>query len=138
MSRALRILFGFTVTLLLLGALAVAAVIAYAHTAGSFDPIVLRIDGEAFELGGLSTGTVIAGVIALGVALLLALAVALLAVPLAVLLPLLALALPVGLALLLATGTVALVLSPLLFVVWLLWRLVRGAPRERGPATMTR
>ncbi len=138
MRRALRFIAGLALAVLLLGALAVAAVVAQVHAGGSFDPVVLQVDGEEFELAGLSTGGVIAGVIALGVALLLALAVALLAIPLALLLPLLLVVLPVALALLVASGAVALVLSPLLFVVWLLWRLVRGPAAERRPATIVR
>ena len=108
-----------------LGALLIAAVVQWAPP---LDGATLDIDGEQFTLTQLQGGE---WLLALG-GVLLAMVVVLLVVPVAVIVPLLCAALGIAVALFVVLGVAALLLSPLLLGVWIVWRLARG------PASPTR
>jgi hypothetical protein len=113
-----------------LSALLIAAVMQWA---APFDGATLNIDGEQFTFTQLQGGE---WLLALG-AVLLALIVVLLVVPFAVIVPLLCAALGIAVALFAVLGVAALLLSPLLLLVWIVWRLARGPSAARGAgATM--
>ena len=99
------------------------------------------VDGAGFVINGeqLSFNDMHGGhwLLAFG-GILLALVVVLLVVPFAVIVPLLCAALGIALALCALLGVAALLLSPLLLLVWVVWRLARGPSAARGPgATMS-
>ena len=115
--------------LLLAGAVMSALLIAAAvQWAPPLDGATLDIDGEQFTLTQLQGGE---WLLALG-GVLLAMVVVLLVVPVAVIVPLLCAALGIAVALFAVVGVAALLLSPLLLLVWIVWRLARG------PASPTR
>jgi hypothetical protein len=120
--------------LLLAGVLLSALLIGVAWQAGSpFDGAVLNIDGDSFALSEMHAGH---GLLALG-GVLLALIVVLLLLPFAVIVPLLCAAFGIAVALFAVLGVAALLLSPLLLFVWVLWRLARNpSPRAKGDATI--
>ena len=114
-----------------LSALLIAAVVQWAPP---LDGATLNIDGEQFRFGQLQGGE---WLLVLG-GLLLAMLVVLLVVPLAVIVPLLCAALGIAVALFVLLGVAALLLSPLLLVVWIVWRLARGPAAKTPPgATMS-
>jgi hypothetical protein len=91
------------------------------------------IDGEQLSLTDMHGGH---WLLALG-GILLALIVVLLVVPFAVIVPLLCAALGIAVALFAVLGVAALLLSPLLLLVWIVRRLARGPSAARGSgATM--
>ena len=108
-----------------MSALLIAAVVQWAPP---LDGATLDIDGEQFTLTQLQGGE---WLLALG-GVLLAMVVVLLVVPVAVIVPLLCAALGIAVALFAVLGVAALLLSPLLLGVWIVWRLTRG------PASPTR
>jgi hypothetical protein len=120
--------------MLLVTALGLALVVGLALLVGAFDAApLIEVNGEPFVVAELGVGEAVMGIVGVLLALMVALVVISLVVPFAVLLPLLLAALLVGGALLVAlltvAGVLALVCSPLLVVVgvvWLIWRLVRG------------
>jgi len=94
---------------------------------------VITIDGDSITLGALHGADWLVAVAGVFVAIV----VVALVVPLAVVLPLLFAAFVVGLAMLMVLGVAALFFSPLLLLVWVVWRLVRSErPRQAGGATM--
>ena len=110
-----------------LSAVLIAAVLQWAPP---LDGATLNIDGEQFRFGQLQGGE---WLLALG-GLLLARVVVLLIVPVAVIVPLLCAALGIVVALFVLLGVAALLLSPLLLLVWIVWRLARSpaAPSRPG------
>lgn len=113
-----------------LSALLVAGVMQWA---APLDGATLHIDGEQFTFTQLQGGE---WLLAIG-AVLLALLVVLLVVPFAVIVPLLCAALGIAVALCVLLGVAALLLSPLLLLAWIVWRLTRSPSAARGPgATM--
>ena len=118
--------------LLLAGAVLSAVLVATAlQWAGAADGSVFNIDGETFSLAELHGGQwllVLGGVM-------LALLIVLLVVPFAVIVPLLCAALGITVALLSVLGVAALLLSPLLLLVWIVWRMARS-PAKKPAATM--
>jgi hypothetical protein len=94
---------------------------------------VITIDGDTITLGALhGTDWLVALLLVVAAVL-----IVVLIVPIAVLVPLLAAALGLGVALLAMLGAAALVMSPLLLLVWIIWRLARAEkPRGAGGATM--
>lgn len=134
MTRPARRPTGRAVTLalavMLLAALATALWIAI----GTFPPVPLHvtIDGEevfhGVQLAELATGQRLVLVIGLVLALLTALVAIPVALMIALLGVLLAVASVIGLPLLIAAMVVALLLSPVLLVVWLVWRALRPRP----------
>ena len=99
-----------------------------------------RVDGTSVVINGEQlSASLHAGhwLLALG-GLLLALMVVLLVLPFALIVPLLCAALGITVALFAVLGVAALLLSPLLLLVWLVWRLPRGPSAARTPgATMS-
>ena len=120
--------------LLLAGAVLSAVLIAAVLQWGPpLDGATLNINGEQLTLTQLQGGE---WLLALG-GVVLAMVVVLLVVPFAVIVPLLCAALGIAVALLVVLGVVALLLSPLLLVVWIVWRLARGPVSPTRPgATM--
>ena len=113
-----------------LSALLIAAVVQWA---APLDGATLSINGEQFTLTQLQGGE---WLLALG-GVVLAMLVVLLVVPFAVIVPLLCAALGIAVALFVVLGVAALLLSPLLLVVWIVWRLARGPVSPARPgATM--
>ena len=113
-----------------LSALLIAAVLQWAPP---LDGATLNINGEQFTLTQLQGGE---WLLALG-GVVLAMVVVLLVVPFAVIVPLLCAALGIAVALFVVLGVAALLLSPLLLVVWIVWRLARGPVSPTRPgATM--
>ena len=113
-----------------LSALLVAAVMQWA---APLDGATLHIDGEQFTFTQLQGGE---WLLAIG-AVLLALVVVLLVVPFVVIVPLLCAALGIAVALCVLLGVAALLLSPLLLLAWIVWRLARSPSAPPGPgATM--
>ncbi|MES3015590.1 MAG: hypothetical protein V4750_17925 [Pseudomonadota bacterium] len=136
MKRILGILGGAMLASLLLS---VVLVVALASFAGSIDPTMIRIDGDTMSVAALDSGDWLMAVGGVGLALL----IVVLVVPLAVLIPLAIAAVALVGALLLVAGVLAMVFSPLIFavlVVWLIVRLIRrdsGKTRAVGSATIT-
>ncbi|MDZ4360084.1 MAG: hypothetical protein U1B84_27335, partial [Variovorax sp.] len=113
-----------------LSALLVAGVL---HWAAPLDGATLHINGEQFTFTQLQGGE---WLLAIG-AVLLALVVVLLIVPFALIVPLLCAALGIAVALCVLLGVAALLLSPLLLLAWIVWRLARSPSAARGSgATM--
>ncbi len=133
MTRALKV-FGWALALsLLLGAALVAAA---AALAGSMQPLTIQINGEPLAVAQLGAGHWLLAVGGVALALL----VAVLLVPLAVLLPLGFAAVVLAGVLLAVAGAAAIVCSPLILlvaVVWLMVRLIRRSNRAGGGATIT-
>ena len=116
--------------LLLAGAVVSALLIAaVVQWAAPFDGATLHIDGEQFTFTRLHGAE---GLLAIG-AVLLALVVVLLVVPFAVIVPLLCAALGIAVVLCVLLGVAALLLSPLLLLAWIVWRLARSPSAARGP-----
>ena len=120
-----------------LGRLALAAVIvallaavalgSLALSAWPLDGASLAIDGDSISLAGLPGWHVTAAIAAVAAAV----CIALLAAAGAVVLALLAVALGIAVALFATVGSFALVLSPLLVVAWIVWRIVRSDTTPR-------
>ncbi|MEO5695802.1 MAG: hypothetical protein ABIQ60_01555 [Burkholderiaceae bacterium] len=128
MNRTLSIVGWMTLAGLVL---AVAAVAGATAVIGSFDAPRIEINGEPIVLASLSFGQTLAATAAVALALL----VVVLVVPIAVLVPLLIAGWLVVGALALTVGTLALVFSPLLMFVALVWLAVRllRPDRDRAP-----
>lgn len=95
---------------------------------------VIAIDGTQLDLAELQGGQWLLAVLMVFVGVLVAAIVVLVVVPLAVLLPLLLVGLVCAAALLALASVAVLLLSPLLLMVWVVWRLSR--PRQPA-ATIT-
>ena len=122
----MRRLWRTLLALVLIGLLlTVAAIVgAVAWTGDPLAHAVVTIDGSEVTLAQLQ-GSVALAALAIGVVL-----VALfLVVPFAIVLPLLAVGLALALAFIAIAGIVALLLSPLIALGWLIWRLARPARR---------
>jgi hypothetical protein len=116
--------------LLLAGAVVSALLVtALMQWAAPLDGATLSIDGEQFTFTRLQGGE---WLLAVG-AVLLAMLVVLLVVPFAVIVPLLCAAFGIAVAVCVVLGVAALLLSPLLLLLWLVWRLTRGPSAARGP-----
>ncbi|CAN5119366.1 hypothetical protein BH11PSE9_BH11PSE9_07980 [soil metagenome] len=109
-----------------------------------FHHAVIDIDGDTFTLGEWAALHGGDWVLAVG-GVMLALLVALFVVPFAVLVPLTIVALCILAAFFTVAGVAMLVMSPMLLVVWIVWRLARGPKRTvttihagAADATMTR
>jgi hypothetical protein len=120
--------------LLLAGAVVSALLLAAALQWGDLvDGASFTINGEQLTLNRMHGGH---WLLAIG-GILLAMIVMLLVVPFAVIVPLLFAALGITLALCVLLGVAALLLSPLLLLAWIVWRLTRSPSAARGPgATM--
>lgn len=128
MSRPMRTVLWMALIGLVLAALGIGVVIAWGG-----EPLahaVVSIDGREITLGQLH-----GHVVPIAVAALVAMLVVFLVVPLALLLPLLATGLALAIALAAIAGTVALLLSPLLLLGWLAWRLTRPGRSAAADAT---
>ena len=110
--------------------LSVALVAAWAAWGEPLSHAVVDIDGDQINLARLHGGHWLLAIVGVFIALGLATIVVLLVVPVAVLMPLLIAAMVCAVALAVVAGVAALLLSPLIFLVWVLWRLAR----DRGPA----
>jgi hypothetical protein len=116
--------------LLLAGAVVSALLVAaLMQWAAPLDGATLSINGEQFTFTRLQGGE---WLLAVG-AVLLAMLVLLLVVPFAVIVPLLCAAFGIAVAVCVVVGVAALLLSPLLLLVWLVWRLARSPSAARGP-----
>jgi hypothetical protein len=115
--------------LLVVVAAFVAVLVAVAWAVFPLDRIAVAIDGATYSLADLHGWEVVLAFVAAVAAVVLALAVALGAVVLAMAVG--AIGLAVGL--LAAVASVAVVVTPFVFVGWLLWRLVR---KQRQIATV--
>ena len=131
MSRCLKL----GAWLLLAGAVLSALLITAAlQSADLVNGASLVINGEPLSLADLRGGH---WLLAFG-GILLALVVVLLVVPFAVIVPLLCASLGIAVAMFAVLGVAALLLSPLLLLVWVIWRLARGPSAARGAgATMS-
>jgi hypothetical protein len=126
MNRFLKLSAG----LLLAGAVLTALLVGAALQSGELvDGATFVINGEPLSFTDMHMGH---GLLALG-GVLLAMIVVLLVVPIALIVPLLCAALGITVALLAVLGVAALLLSPLLLLVWIAWRLARGRSATRGP-----
>ena len=136
MKRILGMLGGAMLVSLVLG---VVLVVALASLAGSMDATTVWIEGDPMSLAELDPGHWLVAVGAVALALL----IVVLVVPLAVLLPLAITAVALVGALLLVAGVLAIVFSPLIFAVLLVWLMVRLIRRDdrktraAGGATIT-
>ncbi len=116
--------------LLLAGAVLSALLITAALQSGALvDGASIVVNGKQLSLDGLHGGQ---RLLALG-GMLLALVAMLLVIPFAMMLSLLCAALGIALALCAVLGVTVLLLSPLLLVVWVVWRLARGRAATHGP-----
>lgn len=116
--------------LLLAGAVVSALLVAaLMQWAAPLDGATLSINGEQFTFTRLQGGE---WLLAVG-AVLLAMLVVLLVVPFALIVPLLCAAFGIAVAVCVVLGVAALMLSPLLLLVWLVWRLARSPSAARGP-----
>ena len=106
----------------------VALVAIGATWAAPFHHAVIDIDGDTFTLGEWATLHGSDWVLAVG-GVMLALLVVLFVVPFAVLVPLTIVALCILAALFTVAGVAMLVMSPMLLLVWIVWRLARGPKR---------
>jgi len=108
----------------------IGATIAALWLALPLDGTTISIDGESFSLANLSGGELALAFVAAILASLLALAIG----ALAAVLGLAAGAIGIGLGVLAAVAALAIVASPFLLIVWLVWRAFR---RPRAIATAT-
>ncbi|MEP7302265.1 MAG: hypothetical protein ABI699_12110 [Caldimonas sp.] len=115
---------------LLLAFLAIALGITFVWSALPLDHATILIDDESIHLAGID-GWHVAVLIAAAAAVIL---IALLVGTLAVVFALLAAALSVVVALLVVVATLALVASPILLVVWAIWRVARPSCDARPAA----
>lgn len=126
MTRTLKF-FGWTLAAsVLLGFALLAAAV---WTAGALDHATIHLNGEPLRLAQLDAGE---WLLAVGGAAL-ALLVVVLVVPVAVLVPLAIAAVALAAALVVVTGVVAMLFSPLILLLgaaWLVWRLLRGDARK--------
>ncbi|MEQ1685239.1 MAG: hypothetical protein ABL916_16455 [Burkholderiaceae bacterium] len=128
-SRSIRFL-KVTGWLLLAGAVASALLLAAALQWGELvDGASFTINGEQLTLNGMHGGH---WLLAVGV-ILLAMIVVLLVVPFAVIVPLLCAAFGIAVAICVVLGVAALLLSPLLLLAWIVWRLTRSPSAGPGP-----
>ncbi|CAN5424496.1 hypothetical protein BH11PSE9_BH11PSE9_37160 [soil metagenome] len=130
MRNTIATTFKFTAWMLVIAMLVSVALVAIGATWSSpFHHAVIDIDGDTFTLG---EWTALHGgdwVLAVG-GVMLALLVVLFVVPFAVLVPLTIVALCILAALFTVAGVAMLVMSPMLLVVWIVWRLARGPKRR--------
>jgi len=121
-------------------AVSVAIVASVASAIGPLDQTVIQLDGGPLTLAQFDAGHWLVAIGAVMLALIVTLFVVLLVVPVAVLVPLALAAVVLVGALLLVAGIAAIAFSPLILcggLVWLIWRLARGAGRTPKPgATM--
>ena len=130
MNRFLKVCGGLLLAGAVLSALLIVAVLQFGELV---DGASFTINGEDLSFNGMHGGH---WLLALG-GILLAMIVVLLVVPFAVIVPLLCAALGIAIALFAVLGVAALLLSPLLLLVWIVWRLARSPSAARGPgATM--
>jgi len=130
LTRLLKVAAWLLLAGAVLSALLVAAVLQWGDLG---DGASFVINGEQLSFNDMHGGH---WLLAIG-GVLLAMVVVLLVVPFAVIVPLLCAALGIAVALFAVLGVAALLLSPLLLLVWLVWRLARGPSAARGPgATM--
>jgi hypothetical protein len=116
--------------LLLAGAVASALLLAAALQWGTLvDGASFTINGEQLTLNGMHGGH---WLLAIG-AMLLAMIVMLLVVPFAVIVPLLCAAFGIAVVLFVMLALAALLLSPPLLLVWIVWRLTRSPSAAPGP-----
>jgi hypothetical protein len=123
-TRWWRALALFLLLVVLLGAV-IATLIATADPHALSDAVI-RIDGTEVALTGLHAHPLAAMVAGIVGAL-----VAMVVVPLVVCVPLLAVVFGLACAVIAVAGTAALVLSPLLLLGWIMWRVARPAPAAR-------
>ena len=117
----------FVAWLMLAGlVLGVAGVIACGAWTLPLQHAVINIDGDQFTLAHLQGLDWLVA----AAAVLLATVIVVLVVPIAVLVPLLIAACAIFVALAAVLGVAALLLSPLLLIGWVVWRLVRGGGRR--------
>jgi hypothetical protein len=128
MSRFVGTLVVVSVIGLVLGLLGVAGLMAWGG--GPLAQAVVTIDGNQVTLAQLHGGAALFGAVAL-----LVLIVLVFVVPFAVLLPLLLVGLGLVCAFVALLGTAALLLSPLILLGWLIWRLAR--PQRRAPEVVS-
>ena len=118
---------------LLLISLAVSAVLVVAAVLGGtpFDHTMITVDDTQFTLGDLSAGHWLLALAGIAIACI----VVMLVVPLAVLLPLAVAAIAVTAALALTAAVLGVVFSPVILIVWLIWRAARhDSPRTAPPS----
>jgi hypothetical protein len=118
-------------TLFLVALLALVTLLALGWAALPLEHTTITIDGETIALSGIEGWRVALLVVALAVAVLLGLAIAALAVVFGFGVAVLG----VVVALVAVLASLALVASPLLFIGWLLWLLVRPARRSGAAVT---
>ena len=107
-------------------------------SAGPLSRAVVDIDGTRFNLAQLEGEHWLLAAVAVFVALFVATLVVLLAVPVAVIVPLAVAAFVCAAAVLAVAVAGALLLSPLILLVWAVWRFSRPHPRpRRAVATIT-
>ena len=131
MKRMIRI---FSVLATIAFVMSVAIVGGVLQPGADFDPALIVMDDAAFTHESWGSAHPVAAMLAIFVVLM----VALLLLPVVVLVPLLVLALPLAFAALTVAGVAALLLSPLLLVGWVIWRLVRSPRPPAHAATMAR
>jgi hypothetical protein len=118
------------VTLFVLTLLALIALLAAAWAALPLDQATISVDGETIALAGLGGWHAGAAIVAVALAVVVGLVIA----ALAVLFALAMAAFGVAAALIAVLASLALVASPFLFIGWLIWMLVRPAPRAGAAA----
>ena len=111
-------------SLFVLAFVAIVAMLAVAWSSLPLQHATISIDGQTFALSGFDGWHAAATIVAVAVVALIGIIVAALAVVFAIGVALLG----VCIALLAVVASVALVASPLLFLGWLIWRIVRPAP----------
>ncbi len=117
-------------TFLLLAFVAIVVGMAIGWSLLPLDHTTLSIDDETIQLSGIDGWRVALVIAATGAGVLIALIVGVLAVVFA----LLAAALSIAVALVIVIAALALVASPILLVVWAIWRIARTTNDTRPPA----
>lgn len=127
MKRTIGFLGWAMLASLVLGIVLVAVAVS---TAGSIDTSMIQIDGQPMNLAQLDAGQwlLAAGGVALAVL------IVVLVVPLAVLIPLAIVAVALVGVLLVLAGVLAMVFSPLIFAVLVVWLMVRLIRRDNAKA----
>ncbi|MGZ5276449.1 MAG: hypothetical protein ACXWCU_11055 [Caldimonas sp.] len=126
-----RLGWGGTIAILLLLAFAaIVAGLAIGWAALPLEHTTISVDGRTFSLADIDAWDVAPAIAAIGVAVMVALVVG----GLAVVFALLAAALSILVALVAVVATLALVASPALLLVWMIWRLARPAAGPRPAA----
>jgi hypothetical protein len=135
---AMKRLLKATAVLLLCGAVLSALLIGAALQSSEWlDGASVVINGDALSMAEMHAGHWLLAMGAVVLSLLLVMLIVLLVVPFAVIVPLLCAALGISVALLMLLGVAAFLLSPLLLLGWIVWRLLRSPSAARQPgATM--